>query len=51
MRPTSRIASEASTGWGQRVGWLVVIWLVSVGVLAAVTSALRLAMRWAGLGS
>jgi Protein of unknown function (DUF2474) len=48
MRPTSRITTDTSAGWGQRVGWLILIWLVSVGVLGAVTAALRLALTWAG---
>lgn len=49
MRPGIRDASERSAGWGRRVGWLILIWLISVCALGAITAALRLAMRWAGM--
>lgn len=35
--------------WLGRVGWLVLIWLLSVGALAIVASLLHLAMRAAGM--
>lgn len=35
--------------WLGRVGWLVVIWLLSVGALGIVASLLHLAMRAAGM--
>jgi hypothetical protein len=35
--------------WPRRVGWLVLIWLLSVGALALVAGALKLLMTLAGL--
>jgi len=49
MRPAVRRASTSSAGWGRRVGWLIWIWLISVGALGAATAALRLALSWAHL--
>jgi hypothetical protein len=35
--------------WGQRLGWLFLIWLASVVALGAVSLLLRLIMRAVGL--
>lgn len=35
--------------WPRRVGWLVLIWIASVGVLAIVAVLFRLLMNMAGL--
>lgn len=38
----------AQNSWFRRVGWLVLIWLASVGALALFAFGLRLLMFWAG---
>jgi hypothetical protein len=35
--------------WWKRVGWLLLIWLLSVGALALVAAILKIVMRVAGL--
>ncbi|QTH22480.1 uncharacterized protein DUF2474 [Hephaestia caeni] len=35
--------------WPRRIGWLVLIWVASVGVLAIVAVLFRLLMNMAGL--
>ena len=35
--------------WPRRIGWLVLIWIASVGVLAIVAVLFRLLMNMAGL--
>ncbi len=35
--------------WPRRIGWLVLIWIASVGVLAIVALLFRLLMNMAGL--
>lgn len=38
-----------SPGWTKRIGWLVLIWLVSVGALGIVAMIFRFMMKSAGL--
>jgi len=38
-------------GWRKRVGWLVLIWLLSVAALGVVAAALKVIMRIAGLAT
>ena len=38
----------AST-WGKRVGWLLLLWFMSVAALGIVALLLRQLVRWAGL--
>jgi hypothetical protein len=45
MAPTS----QAPVSWPKRIGWLVLIWTVSVLGLAAVAYLFRLLMNFAGL--
>ncbi|HWU34041.1 MAG TPA: DUF2474 domain-containing protein [Methylovorus sp.] len=40
---------KAEKRWGQRIGWLFLIWLGSVLALGAVSLLLRLIMRAVGL--
>jgi hypothetical protein len=40
---------QAPTSWWKRVGWLLLIWLLSVGALGLVAAMLRAVMRVAGL--
>ncbi len=35
--------------WPRRIGWLILIWIASVGVLAIVAVLFRLLMNMAGL--
>jgi len=35
--------------WPERVGWLLLLWLASVGALGLLALALRMLMHWAGL--
>jgi len=35
--------------WWKRIGWLLLIWLLSVGALGVVAFALKLLMHFAGL--
>ena len=35
--------------WWKRIGWLLLIWLLSVGALGGVALALKLLMHFAGL--
>ena len=37
--------------WWKRVGWLVLIWLLSVGALALVALMVKFLMRMAGLAA
>ena len=37
--------------WWKRVGWLLLLWLLGVGVLGVVAVVLKLAMHLAGLAS
>ena len=37
--------------WPPRVGWLLLLWLASVGVLGVVALAIRVLMHWAGMKS
>jgi hypothetical protein len=39
----------AQRPWVQRVGWLILIWMVSVIALAVVAALLRTLMNFAGL--
>jgi hypothetical protein len=38
-------------GWARRLGWLVVIWALSVGALALVAASLKGVMRLVGMSS
>ena len=40
---------ELHTPWCERIGWLLLIWLLGVGALGAVALALILVMRLVGL--
>jgi hypothetical protein len=42
-------ARSANRLWVRRVGWLIVIWTLSVIALAVVAVLLRIVMRFAGL--
>lgn len=35
--------------WGRRLGWLLLIWVVSVLTLGVVARAFHLVMKWVGL--
>lgn len=37
--------------WLKRVGWLLLLWLASVGVLGVLALAIRVLMHWAGMKS
>ncbi len=39
----------ARVNWPQRVGWLLLLWLASVGALGLLALALRMLMHWAGM--
>ena len=41
--------SQAPVSWSKRIGWLVLIWTVSVLGLGAVAYLFRLLMNFAGL--
>ena len=43
--------AERGGGWRQRLGWLLLLWLLGVGMLGGVALELKLAMRLAGLTS
>lgn len=45
------MASDKPDGklWARRIGWLVLIWIASVGALAIVAVLFRLLMNMAGL--
>jgi hypothetical protein len=48
------MASPQGSGqrlWARRIGWFIVIWMVSVIALAVVAALLRTLMRFAGLTS
>ncbi len=49
-RVSSRVSSTAPS-WGQRLGWLVLIWASSVAALAVVALVFRLLMRAAGMSN
>jgi len=44
-----KIESSANTSWWKRVGWLIVIWSLSVLSLGAVAFAIRKFMTAAGM--
>jgi len=45
-----RQSSQPGAGpWWKRVGWLLLIWLLSVGTLGLVAAVLKVIMRMAGL--
>jgi hypothetical protein len=46
LTPSSR---ASKLHWARRVGWLLLIWLVSVAALGIVAIGFRLIMGWAGL--
>ena len=35
--------------WGKRLGWLALIWVLSIGALSLFAMLLRLVMGWVGL--
>jgi len=37
--------------WPERVGWLLLLWLASVGALGLLALAIRVLMHWAGMKS
>jgi Protein of unknown function (DUF2474) len=43
-----RSSAEAQS-WRRRIGWLVLIWALSVAALAVVAALVRMAMNLAGL--
>ncbi len=42
---------SGKASWGERLAWLLALWVAGVASLAAVAWLLRLLMRAAGLGS
>lgn len=42
-------ASATALMWLRRTGWLIALWLASIGTLAAIALAFRLLMSAAGL--
>jgi hypothetical protein len=47
MKPS--IPDAAPTGWTRRIGWLILIWLVSVLALGVLAGVFRVMMTAAGL--
>ncbi|NMG54585.1 DUF2474 family protein [Aromatoleum aromaticum] len=45
----ARAAATPARGWLRRIGWLVLIWAVSVAVVMVVAAVLRVVMRSVGL--
>lgn len=43
--------SPPPQSWLRRVGWLVLIWLLSIGALALFAALLRVVMGWVGLSA
>lgn len=49
MTRTAMPVDSLKRPWWYRVGWLVLIWMCSVGALALVAGVLKLMMSMAGL--
>jgi hypothetical protein len=46
---TGRDDRQDQAPWPQRIGWLVILWLLGVAALGATAIAIKLVMRLAGL--
>ncbi len=44
-------SQPAGRRWWRRIGWLLLIWVLSVGALALVAAILKVVMRTAGLST
>lgn len=49
MQTSGNISSRAN--WPKRVGWLLLLWLTSVGALGVLALTIRVLMHWAGMRS
>ena len=47
--PTQQACASESPHWLRRVGWLILIWLISVLALGIVALGFRVVMGWVGL--
>jgi hypothetical protein len=47
--PQTPTGETSSARWGWRLGWLILIWAVSVLALGVAAYAFRLVMTWVGL--
>lgn len=48
-QPQTSTGETTNARWGWRLGWLVLIWAVSVLTLGVTAYAFRLLMTWVGL--
>jgi hypothetical protein len=48
---TTAVRRSGARLWARRIGWLVTIWILSVGALALASLALKAVMRLAGMST